>query len=254
MVKDSQEEELIDSISCLFKDDLGRKMMSMDHRKLNDSCQQLIRLCKDIAHQNEIREVYDLIMKWVFIRLWGGNPAIQSIIEILPPVMSILEKKKLALNDSEVEIVVAILREYFITGYLNEYKVSESLYTITKCLIALSSGDRLLRKFFSQFTIELTSMHRHIRKEATAFYRDGLSKLIKNQLMEYVGNGGTLEEASRIKELKNDPEFVEILYKRFHENVLDSFGFRSGQAHPQYAHPVQHPPQPPKRNEEPAYH
>lgn len=38
--------------------------------------------------------------------------------------MSILEKKRLAINDSEVDIVVAILREYFITGYMNEYKVS----------------------------------------------------------------------------------------------------------------------------------
>lgn len=46
--------------------------------------------------------------------------------------------------------------------------------------------------------------------------------------MDYVGNGSSLEEASRIKELKNDPEFVELLYKRFHENVLDSFGFRNG--------------------------
>lgn len=123
-----------------------------------------MRLCKDIAHQNQIREVYDLILKWSFIRLWGGNPALQSIIEILPPIMSILEKKRLALSDGEVDVVVAILREYFITGYMNEFKVSESLYTITRCLIALSSGDRLLRKLLMQFGLELTSLHRHIRK------------------------------------------------------------------------------------------
>ena len=67
--------------------------------------------------------------------------------------MSILEKKKLALNDGEVDIIVSILREYFITGYMNQYKVSESLYTITKCLIALSSGDRLLKKLLRQFGI-----------------------------------------------------------------------------------------------------
>ena len=133
-----------------------------------------------------------MLFKWVFMRLWGGNPPIHSIIEILPPVMSILEKKKLAMNDGEVDIVVAILREYFITGYMNEYKVSESLYTITKCLIALSSGDRLLKKIMRQFGVELSSIHRHIRKEATAFYREGLSKLIKSQLMEYIGNGSTL--------------------------------------------------------------
>lgn len=81
--------------------------------------------------------------------------------------------------------------------------------------------------------------------------------------MEYVGNGSTLEEASHIKELKNDPEFVDLLYRRFHENVLDSFGFRSAlnvqqsQPQPQTHHhqpPIQQSlppaPQPPKRNEE----
>lgn len=163
-IKDSQEEELIEAINCLFKPDTARKMVSMDHRKVNEACQHIMRLCKDITHQNQIREVYDLILKWAFIRLWGGNPALQSIIEILPPIMSILEKKRLALSDGEVDVVVAILREYFITGYMNEFKVSESLYTITRCLIALSSGDRLLRKLLMQFGLELTSLHRHIRK------------------------------------------------------------------------------------------
>ena len=90
----------MDAIGALFKPDLAKKMISMDHRKVNDACQQIMRMCSDIAHQNEIREVYDLILKWVFVRLWGGNPAIQTVIEILPPVMSILEKKKLAINDS----------------------------------------------------------------------------------------------------------------------------------------------------------
>lgn len=47
---------------------------------------------------------------------------------------------------------------------MNEYKVSESLYSITKLLIALSSGDRLLKKFLRQYSVELTTIHRHVRK------------------------------------------------------------------------------------------
>lgn len=109
---------------------------------------------------------------------------------------------------------------------MNEYQVSESLYTITKCLIVLSSGERLLKKLLKQFNVELTTIHRHVKKEATTFYRDGLSRLIKSQLMEYIGNEDTLEEASKIKELKNDSEFLGMLYKRFHENVLKCFGFK----------------------------
>ena len=41
-----------------------------------------------------------------------------------------------------------------------------------------------------------------------------------------MGNEDTLEEASKIKELKDDPEFVNMLFRRFHEDVLRCFGFR----------------------------
>lgn len=75
-------------------------MLSVDYRKVLEAAVQIMKICKEIAYQNELREIYDLLIKWVFIRLWGGNPAIQSIVEILPPVMSILEKKKLALNEN----------------------------------------------------------------------------------------------------------------------------------------------------------
>lgn len=54
--------------------------------------------------------------------------------------MSILEKKKLALNNFEVDLVIAIIREYFISTYMNEYKASDTLNAIIKCLVALSSG------------------------------------------------------------------------------------------------------------------
>lgn len=48
--------------------------------------------------------------------------------------------------------------------------------------------------------------------------------------MEYIGNEDTLEEASHIKELKTDAEFLNMLYKRFHENVLKNFGYKSPEA------------------------
>jgi hypothetical protein len=45
-----------------------------------------------------------------------------------------------------------------------------------------------------------------------------------------VGNSDTLEEVSRIKELKEDQEFVEMLFRRLHENVLTNFGFKRAAA------------------------
>jgi hypothetical protein len=34
--------------------------------------------------------------------------------------------------------------------------------------------------------------------------------------MDFIGNEDTLEEASKIKELRTDAEFVDTLYKKFH--------------------------------------
>ena len=50
--------------------------------------------------------------------------------------------------------------------------------------------------------------------------------MIKVQLVDYVGKEEILGEIARIKELKNDHEFVELLYKKFHEDILNDHGFR----------------------------
>lgn len=71
---------------------------------------QVVKVCKDINQQGHIREMYDILLKWVLLRLWGGNPSLLNMIEVLPPVMSILEKKKLILTDNDVEVVIAIIR------------------------------------------------------------------------------------------------------------------------------------------------
>lgn len=44
-------------------------------------------------------------------------------------------------------------------------------------------------------------------------------------MMQYIGNENILEEASKIKQLAEDSEFIDKLSQRFHENVLNSFGF-----------------------------
>ena len=45
--------------------------------------------------------------------------------------MSILEKKNIVLTDNDVEVIIGVIREYFVSTYLNESKVTENLYTIT---------------------------------------------------------------------------------------------------------------------------
>jgi hypothetical protein len=72
-----------------------------------------------------------LILKWALVRLWGGNPSLLNVIEVVPPIMSILEKKNIVLTDNDVEVIIGVIREYFVSTYLNESKVTENLYTIT---------------------------------------------------------------------------------------------------------------------------
>lgn len=86
------------------------KLQSFDNKRVLDAVIQLIKLCKDLTYQGHIRELYDILMKWTFIRLWGGNPALLNIIELLPPMISILEKRKLPLNDLEIDLVLAVIR------------------------------------------------------------------------------------------------------------------------------------------------
>ena len=71
---------------------------------------------------------------------------------------------------------------------MNEFKVSDSLHIIMKSLVSLSSGERVARKVLKQFSLELTSIHRHLKKDVNVFYRDGLSKLTKMHLMDFIGN------------------------------------------------------------------
>jgi hypothetical protein len=96
--------------------------------------------------------------------LWGGSPSISSIIEIFPPILSILEKKKLPLNDFETDLIIAVIREYLISTFINEIKVSDSLHIIIKTLVSLSSGERVVKKILRQFCYELTTIHRHLKK------------------------------------------------------------------------------------------
>jgi hypothetical protein len=50
-------------------------------------------------------------------------------------------------------------------------KISENVYNIIKCLVALSSGERVLSKILKEFSLDLPGLHRHLRKETNAFYR-----------------------------------------------------------------------------------
>lgn len=85
-------------------------MASMDYQKVNEVGSILSRMCKDLASQSNLREIYDLILKWMYLRLWGGNTSVSSIFEIMPQLLAILEKKSVVIKDHEMELILSIIR------------------------------------------------------------------------------------------------------------------------------------------------
>lgn len=91
--------------------------------------------------------------------------------EIVPQMLSILEKKSVTINEHDVSLVIAIIREYCMATASHEVRVNENLHTIAKCLIKLHSGDRVLKMFLKQYSLDLLVMHRHGRRESNPYYR-----------------------------------------------------------------------------------
>jgi hypothetical protein len=65
-------------------------MLSFDYKKVMEVTVTLNKLSKDLSYQDRIRELYDVLFKWILIRLWGGQPGSISIIELVAPILSIL--------------------------------------------------------------------------------------------------------------------------------------------------------------------
>jgi hypothetical protein len=59
----------------LIKPEISKKMLSFNHNIGHEVTFQLVNLCKDVTFQNHFREIYDLILKWALLRIWGGRPS-----------------------------------------------------------------------------------------------------------------------------------------------------------------------------------
>jgi hypothetical protein len=58
--------------------------------------------------------------------------------------------------------VVAIIREYFISAFMNNYQVSESLYSIIELLSHLTPD--LLPHLLLQFKLNISALHRNAKE------------------------------------------------------------------------------------------
>lgn len=67
-------------------------------------------MCKDLSLHASLRELNDVVLRWIFLRLWGGNQPAILLMEIVPQMLSILEKKGVGINEHDVSLVIAIIR------------------------------------------------------------------------------------------------------------------------------------------------
>lgn len=89
---------------------MAKKLLAMEYKRVFEGVSQIIKASKDINYQTQLKELFDIFLKWVLMRLWGGQPALCQIVELVFPLLSILEKKRAALTDFEVDLVLAIIR------------------------------------------------------------------------------------------------------------------------------------------------
>lgn len=79
-----------DDLERLVRGDLYQKLSAFDYKKTLEGFSQIIKLARDPSYQVHTRELHDLILKFVLMRLWGGQPALTNAIEVVAPVLTVL--------------------------------------------------------------------------------------------------------------------------------------------------------------------
>jgi hypothetical protein len=182
---------------------LYSKMSSSDYRKNMEASQKLIKACQDITLANSIRELTDLLLKWVTIKLYGGNVPMVGLIELVCTVLVVAEKKKIAWTDFDIDTLLYLTKEYLLTCFYGCGANMDTLRTMFKLAVALSSGERIIRKILLEMRSDIMGTHR----QAGSVRREGLTCTtycrrcwcqICGFLVDYFSNDSLLQEASRI--------------------------------------------------------
>lgn len=84
-------------------------------------------------------------------------------------------------------------------------KFPEYINATIKSLTKLHSGDRVLEIILKQYQVDLSNIHKHLRRDYTLIYRECLNRIIKTNLIDSVGTPEISKAISQIRELSKDP-------------------------------------------------
>ena len=74
-IRETQEELIRTDIESLIREDIAKKMLSFDYKRVVEGASILVKACNDINQQAQLKEMFDVLLKWLLMRLWGGQPA-----------------------------------------------------------------------------------------------------------------------------------------------------------------------------------
>jgi hypothetical protein len=76
-----------------------------------------------------------------------------------------------------------VLREYVISACLITTNPSSSILKVIKCMTFLTSPSKLLKKVLSEFSVELSNLHKHLPDTFSEYYRVILCEIVKKSLI-----------------------------------------------------------------------
>ncbi|KAG6756741.1 hypothetical protein POTOM_040182 [Populus tomentosa] len=121
-----------------FREDLNRRLLSLDFKKQVDGLEMLQKALPSIG--NEIIEVLDILLKWFVLQFCKSNTTcLLKVLEFLPALFDLLRDEAYALSESEAAIFLPCLIEKL--GH-NIEKVREKMRELAKQILHAYSATK----------------------------------------------------------------------------------------------------------------
>jgi len=222
--------ELVESqLRGMVNGELFKQMFSLDYRQYIRSCQSLTIACNNSRSANSnIIEFSEILLRWCFLRQWGGNTNVECQAANLGLVLSILQAesdKSSNIAEGEVQLVYGIVREALLYYPLSKDLV-EQCALIVELLSNFVHTDKILdflldlanQKDFSRYH-EVVGEHAAIVSSALILIQEGLLKnIITKRSLEKLANCHLAQESASL---------MNALVTIFNKDSLQQAGFHN---------------------------
>ncbi len=139
----------VDKLSKLLKETFGpvltRLLLSDDFKKQVEGAKALQVLCETESEAEDVREVTDIVVRWIYVRLidhQSNTTVIKAIIELIRSLIAMYENHDYRFHDSEGKLLLASMIEK--TGVNNVTFRKELKELIFMCTSSVYSHTRVM--------------------------------------------------------------------------------------------------------------